>query len=624
MRPTLALAGGGSGILPPLMGTTSSKLALISVAGALACSGGGTTTKPTPPTPTPGPSGGSAVVTPTPPDPTPAGPPPLQYLPPTIPNRSPELFHPGWTAVGVGQTISFSTAAIDQDLDDVQVEVVAMPPSARFDAITQTITWTPTKADGKQGRFEIRARELDKDEAAVTNATWTIAVGKKKVATPVAPWGGDTAETLFTIREPARVAATAAAYPFDELLAWSATSMRATLAPDAAAKLPPVDKAALFKNFLQQLAQTHGNPRLDPDAAGFDAATFGDPKDWRLVVVRPRIDKKVHELRLVYQAVKAAEPVFAMFRVRPVHDVLPLPPEARTENNQVFAGLFWQHLLTADGALDPRWKKNAKAHGAAVAAFVTGVLSHKGTAHWAESSFIALPTEARLGGGSKRDADGGYVSGDGWAWSVQKPMVGKDGASQAFVNIGIPGFWTMAVPSPDQSTWAPKCAPPFDAADTTHVAGYEALCRKALGFVDLPDLASGKPAPSKIDAINRFRDHKLGPARRFLPLEDGRRDHGEENGMTCAQCHMRDFGVRDYADASTADPKLGAPKVGNRPLPTLNFQIIPSNRWEAYTLDFMADQECKAQAHLTAALGKPAKLTCTLSDPDGPRVTAPR
>jgi hypothetical protein len=94
--------------------------------------------------------------------------------------------------------------------------------------------------------------------------------------------------------------------------------------------------------------------------------------------------------------------------------------------------------------------------------------------------------------------------------------------------------------------------------------------------------------------------------------------------MTCAQCHIRNFGVRDHADAATASPRAGLPRAPNRALPTLNFQIVPSTRWEAYTLDFMADQECKAQAFLTAELGKAPKLTCTLTDPNGPRVTAPR
>jgi hypothetical protein len=128
---------------------------------------------------------------------------------------------------------------------------------------------------------------------------------------------------------------------------------------------------------------------------------------------------------------------------------------------------------------------------------------------------------------------------------------------------------------------------------------------------------------SKIDAVNLFRDHKLGPAQSLLPLEDGRRDHGEENGMTCAQCHMRNFGVRDYGDPRTTDPRAGAPEALNRPLPTLNFQIIPTTTWEAFTLEFMQDQECKARVHLEAATGKVPALSCALSDPDGPRVNAP-
>ncbi len=550
---------------------------------------------------------------------------PVEPPAPPRTNRAPETFAPGWKTVGVGQTISFSVAAIDQDLDDVKVEVMSMPASATFDPITQTVTWTPTKADLPKANFTLAVTELTGPGAGQPpqSVSWDIAVAKKKQPVPTAPWAGDAAETLFTIREPKRVEATAKALPFDDLLAWSAETMRAPLAPEAAAKLPAIDKALLFKQFLKNLAATHGNPRLDPDAPTFDKATFGDPKDWRLVVVRPRIDKKFHELRLVYQAVKAPEPVFAMFRVRPVEDLPTLPPEAKTENNKVFAELFWKHLLTADGAVNPKWKKDPKAHGAAVAAFVKGVMAYQGTAPWARATFIALPTEARLGGGTTRNPDGTYASGDGWAWSVQKPMVATDGATQSFVNIGIPGFWTMAVPSADQAAWIGKCAPTFDPDDKGHKPGYEALCRKALGFVDLPDLSGKKPAPGKLDAVTLYRDHKLGPAVALLPLDDGRRDHGEENGMTCSQCHIRDFGVRDYGDAATADPKAGAPKAGNHPIATLNFQIVPSHRWEAYTLEFMADQECKAKAFLAAELGKESKLTCTLADASAPRIARP-
>ena len=60
---------------------------------------------------------------------------------------------------------------------------------------------------------------------------------------------------------------------------------------------------------------------------------------------------------------------------------------------------------------------------------------------------VALPTEARMGGGSTRTADGSYASGDGWAWSVQKPMPSADGTKQGYIELGIPGFWTHTVAS---------------------------------------------------------------------------------------------------------------------------------------------------------------------------------
>src|SRR5215831_11480690 len=62
-------------------------------------------------------------------------------------SHEPEFFPPAWKQVGVGQKVAFSTAVIDQDLDETRSEVTKLPDSAKFDAITQTIVWTPTKAD---------------------------------------------------------------------------------------------------------------------------------------------------------------------------------------------------------------------------------------------------------------------------------------------------------------------------------------------------------------------------------------------------------------------------------------------------------------------------------------------
>ncbi len=543
--------------------------------------------------------------------------PPEIMVPPPAPtaDRAPEVFPPAWKQVGIGQRISFSVAAIDQDLDETRVEVTAMPASAKFDPITQTVTWKPTRKDRPAGTFTLTISTLGADGAATAtrDETWEIAVVKKKQPAPTPERKSAVIETLLTIREPARLAQVNRDWSFDKFLRRAAELQRAQMPPEAQKKLGKLDGKALFKSFLASLAQIHGNPRLDPAAREFDKKVFGDPRAWKIVSVRPRIDKKWTELRVVFQAVAAPEPVFAMFRVRPTWDVPTLPAEARAYNNKVFLELVSKHLLDGGKASEAHLG-NARKHGKAVAALVNDVLRHDDSAThpWARAAFLALPTEGRMGGGSRRNDDGSYRSGDGWAWSVMKPMPNAEGTALAYVNVGIPGFWTHTVPSPDGTAWIGKCAPKFDPDDPTHAPGYEVLCRKEKGFVDLPDLVDGKVASSKKDAINLFVEHKKVMVA-TLALDDGRRDHGEENGMTCAQCHMRNFGVRDYRDAATADPRQGTPKNPNASLPTLDFQIIPAASWPAFTLAIMMDQECKGAAQIKQFLGVESGLTCPLA-----------
>ena len=65
------------------------------------------------------------------------------------------------------------------------------------------------------------------------------------------------------------------------------------------------------------------------------------------------------------------------------------------------------------------------------------------------------------------------------------------------------------------------------------------------------------------------------------------------------------------------DPSKGVPKAPNKALPTLNFQIIPNgvDKWEAFTLDFLAHQECRGKTHFEQYIGKDAAkgLTCPLA-----------
>jgi len=84
--------------------------------------------------------------------------------------------------------------------------------------------------------------------------------------------------------------------------------------------------------------------------------------------------------------------------------------------------------------------------------------------------------------------------------------------------------------------------------------------------------------------------------------------------MTCSQCHTRTFGVRDYSDAATVDPSAGTPRAPNAPIQTLDFQIIPTEKWPDFTLQFMQDQACRAQKNLEQFLGEgKGALPCTLS-----------
>jgi hypothetical protein len=534
--------------------------------------------------------------------------------------HEPEVFAPPWTRVGVGQTISFSTAAIDQDLDETRVEVAQMPKTATFDALTQTITWTPSKDDMPLARFVLhvsqpgRGKTLDK--------TFSIEVDKKPVAAPVAPPQRPSIETLLLIRDPARLVAVNQEWPLDKLLEVGAAGFVLQFAPEKRAKLQkPLDGKTAYKQMLAGLAQTHQNPRLDPSSPQFDAAAFGDPRSWKLVAFRPRIDKAWSELRVVYQAMNAHEPVFAMFRLRPIVEyvpALPRPDEERDANNKLFLGLVAKHLMK-NGGTDPRFVKDAAAHGKAVAALMTELMTYDDTKTkpYLHGFMIGIALEARMGGGSARNADGSYKSGDGWGWSAQKPFQTSDGTTQGYVNVSIPGFWTKTVASTDNATWEPKCGPRWDAKDPHHAPGFDVLCRKTMGFVDLPDTVDGKLANGKRDANNLYFEHKMRWMVDGFPLEDGRRDVGEENGMTCSQCHIRNFGMHDYHDAANVEPKAGVPKAVNHALPTLNFQIIPADRatWEPFTLEFLDHQECRAKQMFERYVGADAAkgLECRLA-----------
>ncbi|MDB4963833.1 MAG: hypothetical protein JWP01_3832 [Myxococcales bacterium] len=563
------------------------------------------------PTPGRGSGAGSAVTT------TEAKPP----EPPPAADRPPELFEPAIKKVGVGQTVSFSTAAIDQDLDETRVEVTRMPASAKFDPITQTVTWTPTKADIPGGEFTLQITQPGKKGSQTES--WLIDVDPKKQPLPVAETQTAIIETVLMIRQPKRLEQINKDWPLDKMLLVSAENFKPQFDAEKAKALGALDKKVLFDGFLTGLAQTHQNPRLDPASPQFDKAVFGDPAAWKIVTLRPRIDRAWTELRVVYQAVKAPEPVFAMFRIRPVTEfvpALPRPAEEKATNNKVFLGLVAKHLLPG-GAPSEKLLKDQAGHGKVVAAFMKEFMAYDDTktAPYLKTFSIGIATEARMGGGSARNPDGTYKNGDGWGWSAMKPFITPDGKSQQYTNVIIPGFWTKTVPSEDKKSWIPTCGPRWTTGDKQLAPGHDVLCRKTLGFVDLPSIESfgsgDKVKGARIDANHLFVEHKNKFMVADLALDDGRRDVGEENGMTCSQCHIRNFGMHDYADLANTDPTQGVPKTRNKKIATLNFVIVPSTHWEEFTLDFLKHQECRAKQNYEQFLGADAAkgLTCPLA-----------
>lgn len=576
-------------------------------AAALSCGGGGSSRPVTPPTPSTGPVS-SPISPPADPDPAPqpTSTPTTEPTSEPKPDQPPEVFAPAVKALGVGQTTSFSVAAIDQDMDETAVTVTKLPASATFDAITQTVTFTPTKTDLGKAEFVLQIAQPGK--GAPESRTWTIDVTAKRQPLPVAPVKSPMIEDVLMIRQPERLVAVTHDWPIDRLLLVGAQAFKWQFTDENRAKLAgDLDKAVLYKQFLKSLAETHGNARLDPDAKGFDAHAFGNPADWKIVAVRPRIDKAWTELRVVYRAVNAREPVFAMFRLRPTVEYVPALPRPTAEhdaNNKIFLGMVSKHLLVA-GAPNPKFVKDKAAHGRAVAALMTELMAFDDTktAPYLRGFMVGIALEARMGGGSKLSADGAYQSGDGWAWSAMKPF--QSGTTQAYQNVVIPGFWLATAPTATGS-WGPVCPPKYNPADPNHTPGYEVLCRKTIGFVDLPDETGAKVKGSKIDANNRFATYKQRDMVATLALDDGRRDLGEENSMSCGQCHMRTFGMHTATDPANVSSAAGVPTVRNPPLPTLNFQITPDTHWEPFTLAFLAHQECRGKAMLESVLGPDA------------------
>lgn len=531
-------------------------------------------------------------------------------------NEPPTIELPIYDVIGVGQEIGFGIEVIDEESDEIVVELIDKPATATWDPYTLTVVWKPTAADIPLGEFAARVTEKRRDngEVRVNTHHFSIAVTPRAQRLPVARPLGSAVETLITIHDEERLVDVNKKWPIDAMLEASAKSMLNDMPENERAGIEIADRATQYRAFLHDLAKGHGNPTLDPEAEQFDKATWGSPGDWKIIAVRPRLDKSGHEVRIIYKA-KAHAASYAMFRFRPLahHD---LPKEGVAENNKLMAQMVVDSFFTDNAELDPALFRDKKAHSKKVEAFVTKILEYKADDRPAVT-FLALPTEARLGGGNKRDAEGKYVSGDAWGWTVMKPK--PAGGKMTIGNIPIKGFVTDVVASADGGSWEMKCGPAFDPRSKAHDPRIAKLCRPT-GHTDLPgggdgyrEAAPGEPVVSAlVDAANLFIDHKQKTMVATVPLKDPRRDLFEEKGMSCHQCHVRKFGVRDFYDKAATDPSAGKPRALNKKQDTTYFVIVPTERWQPYAIDFQHKQECKIKAAIKKAIGVDTNLECPL------------
>jgi hypothetical protein len=493
-------------------------------------------------------------------------------------NREPEMVPIPFKLVGLNQRITFGLGTIDEEGDDVRVELIKKPASAKYNEQTLTVDWTPLPKDGHKGAFTVRLTESDPATGKTRRTllkNFEIAIQPKNADMPKVPPAPLAVETLVTISDQDRLKSANAQWPiiamFDRIAAIEASKQ---IKPDA--QLDPTTGAALFHDALKNLAILHRNEQIDPDSPRFNKEFSA--ANWRLSTVRPRVNKRIFELRLVYTNIVAGEPIYFMPRIRIVRAKdTEISEELRQKNNQTFARLF--HETFFDGAdLKPFVAKDKEEYGKMLAEFITKVMTYYDPADpLMQANFAAMPHDARLGGGNRYDAKGRYLSGDGWAWGVMKvqPVERSGRRVLAFTNPLIDGFTTSIKANSDGTAYRSQPAPRFDSKNKSFSPGWDKLVHDQ-GMVGIPGEDHDVPAASNIDSAVHSRPHKFKYMVAETSLRDPRRRIFEERGMTCVQCHIRNFDEGDPLNKAVGDPRLGNTFGATRDIPRVPFVIIPT------------------------------------------------
>jgi hypothetical protein len=501
---------------------------------------------------------------------------------PTAPaeNKIPEMVPVRIKRVGLGQRIHFGLGAIDEESDDVRVELIQKPASAKYNEKTLTVDWTPQPTDDPKGMFIVRITEFPLDRTRQPRSltkTFNIHVEPKPVELFEMPTAPLEVETLVSVIDPARLVAANERWPIVKLFDRIA-GIETTKQVKQDNNIQSTTGEALFRDALKNLAVLHRNEEIDPDSPKFNPEWKAE--NWRLIAVRPRLNKKTFELRLVYFNVVAPEPVYLMPRMRIVRGSdAERPDELRQKNNKEFARLF--HRAFFDGEnLKPFVASDKKMYGEALAEFMTSVLGYSDPEDPSmQANFAAMPHNSRLGGDNKYDEKGRYLTGDGWALGAMKvaPVERNGKKTLAFISPFIDGFATSIKSNPDGTAYKPVPAPRFNPDSKDFVNGWDKLVDEDdHGNVAIPDVgADGSLKGSNIDSASFSRDHKLKYMVAETSLRDSRRRLFEERGMTCIQCHVRNFDEGDYL-SPVNDPKQAVKATPTRDIERVFFVIVPT------------------------------------------------
>lgn len=495
-------------------------------------------------------------------------------------NQLPEIMDLHHNQIGLGQRWFFGIEVIDEEGDLVRTELVEKPKSAKFNQNTLTVDWTPQKSDGKSGKFVVKVTEIPRDktrERRTVTKEFNVRIVKKPVQLLKMPDAPLEVDTLVTIIDPERLKAANEKWNIVNLFQRIA-EIEADKQIKPGSDIQPTDGKQLFRDAMKELAVLHKNPTLDPDSPNYNPEW--NAEHWKLIAVRPRINKKVFELRLIYFNIKAPEQAYLMPRMRIVRGVdAKRPEELRQKNNLQFAKMFHETFFDGEN-LKPFVAKDKAKYGAALADFITKVVTyHDKDDPMMRANLAAIPHNSRLGGGNEYDEKGNYLHGDGWLLgAIKVGPVQRDGKKVlAFISPFIDGFAATIKPNKDNTSYTMVPAPVADVNNPKYQKGWEYLIDDDdHGNMAIPLVApDGTIKRSNVDTTlnlyetqNQFRFAETG-------WRDARRRIFEERGMTCIQCHIRNFDEGNYL-TDMRDPQKNSKDFAVNPVPRVFFIITPT------------------------------------------------